>query len=100
MGRRTRSSRRVSRWSRRVRRTDAGRATTGEEPVPTMRRRSIDREAVFPDSGTEWVRLAFQFLLQLGEEAPVGALFDDLLRAALDHPRFLQTQREETQRII
>src|SRR5262245_7579121 len=34
--------------------------------------------------------LSFQFLHQLIEEAPVGALGDDLLRSRLDHPHLVE----------
>src|SRR5262245_5340261 len=41
------------------------------------------------------VPLLLQFLFQLVEEAPVGALGDDLLRTALDHPHFVEPQGVE-----
>lgn len=33
--------------------------------------------------------LSFELLLELGEEAPVGALSDDRLGGTLDHPRLV-----------
>src|SRR5215472_14756402 len=39
--------------------------------------------------------LPFQLLLQLIEKSPVGALGDDLLRAALDHPDLTESERIE-----
>jgi len=44
--------------------------------------------------------LSFQLPLQLSEEALVGALGDDLLWRTLDHPRLLQVQGVEAQRIF
>src|SRR3989338_5066580 len=39
--------------------------------------------------------LSLQLLLQLVEEPPVGALGDDFLGRALDHPRLVQAERVE-----
>jgi hypothetical protein len=37
-------------------------------------------------------RLSLQLFLQLVEEAPVGALGDDFLGGALDHPHLMKAQ--------
>src|SRR5712691_1926047 len=53
------------------------------------------------DGGGEgYAPLLLQLLLQLLEEAPVSALGNDLLRAALDHPGLVQTQGVEAHRIL
>src|SRR6266545_6166971 len=44
--------------------------------------------------------LALQFFLELIEEAPVCALSNDLLRAALNHPHFVEPQRVEADRVF
>src|SRR2546422_7541997 len=44
--------------------------------------------------------LPFQLFLQLVEEPPVRALAEDLLRARLDHPRFVKAERVEAQRVL
>src|SRR5438309_1446031 len=44
--------------------------------------------------------LLLQFPFELGEEAPVGALGDKLLGAALDHPHLVQAQGIEAHRIL
>src|SRR6266540_4792890 len=44
--------------------------------------------------------LSLQLLLELVEKAPVGALGDDLLRAAFDHPRLMEAQGVEADRIL
>src|SRR5215470_6612123 len=44
--------------------------------------------------------LALQLLLQLVEEAPVSPLSDELLGGALDHPRLVQAQGIEADRIL
>src|SRR5262245_32355069 len=40
-----------------------------------------------------------ELALELVEEAPVGALGEDLLRARRDHPRLVQAQRVEAERV-
>src|SRR5439155_17889892 len=44
--------------------------------------------------------LALQLLLQRVEEAPVRALGQELLRAALEHPYLMQTQGVEAQGVL
>src|SRR5258708_26341799 len=44
--------------------------------------------------------LALQLLLQFVEEPPVGALGEDLLRARLDHARFVQPESIESRRVL
>src|SRR6185436_18902032 len=44
--------------------------------------------------------LSLQFSLQFIEEAPVGSLRDDLLRAGLDHAHFMQSQCMKAYRIF
>ena len=44
--------------------------------------------------------LALQLLLELGEEAPVGALGDEPLRAAREHPDLVQAQGVEAQGVL
>ena len=44
--------------------------------------------------------LSLQFLLELVEEAPVGALRDELLRGRLDEPDFMQAQGEKAHRVF
>ena len=44
--------------------------------------------------------LSLQLLLQLVEEAPVGALGDDLLGARFDHPGLMQPEGVEADRIF
>src|SRR5215831_9736916 len=44
--------------------------------------------------------LSLQLLLQLVEEAPVGALGQELLRARLEHPNLMQAQSIEPHRIL
>jgi hypothetical protein len=41
-----------------------------------------------------------QFTFELVEEAPVGALGNQLVRAGLDHPRLVQAQSLEPQRVL
>src|SRR5215813_1117133 len=43
--------------------------------------------------------LALQLLLELVDEAPIGVLGEELLRAALKEPAFVETERVETQGI-
>src|SRR5215813_235472 len=45
-------------------------------------------------------RLLLQLLLELIKKSPVGALSDNLLRTALDHPHLMQTQGVETHRVL
>src|SRR4051812_46822275 len=45
-------------------------------------------------------RSSLQFALQLVEKAPVGALGENLLRARFDHPRLVQFQRVEADRVL
>src|SRR5262249_14799636 len=45
-------------------------------------------------------RLSLELLLQRVEEAPVSALADDLLGAALDYPHLVQAQSDEAHRIL
>src|SRR5215470_3326940 len=42
---------------------------------------------------------AFELLLQLVEEPPVGALGEDFRGRGLDHPGFVEAQRVEAQRV-
>ena len=56
---------------------------------------SLDRK-----SRRVWRPSGLQLALQLVEEAEVGALGDDLLRARLDHARLLHAQRIEADRIL
>jgi hypothetical protein len=42
----------------------------------------------------------FQFTFELVEEAPVGALGNQLVRTGLDHPRLVQAQSLEPQRVL
>src|SRR5919108_1314008 len=44
--------------------------------------------------------LALQLFLQLGEEAPVGALGDELLGGALQHPGLVQAQGVKTYGVL
>src|SRR4030095_7320371 len=44
--------------------------------------------------------LAFHLFLERVEEAPIGALRDNLLRARLDYPGLMQAQGIETHRIL
>src|SRR5262249_32613801 len=44
--------------------------------------------------------LRLEFALQFVEEAPVGAVRDDILRAGLDHSDFVQAQGVETQCVL
>src|SRR3990170_4842958 len=67
----------------------AFRAARGK-PLPYIRTGSINPSP----------RLPLQLLLQLVEKAPVGALGDDLLRAALDHPGLVQAEGVEAHRIL
>src|SRR4030095_9190120 len=43
---------------------------------------------------------ALEFLLQLVEEAPVGALGKDLLGTGLDHPDLMQAKRIEADSVL
>src|SRR4029077_17126231 len=49
---------------------------------------------------TEVLRSRLQLALELVEEAPIGALGDDLLRARLYQPGFVQAQRIKPQRVL
>src|SRR5262245_13783761 len=53
----------------------------------------------FPPSGGPHA-LPLQLLLQLVEEAPVGAPGDELLGARLDHPGLMETQSVKPERIV
>src|SRR5262245_18272910 len=44
--------------------------------------------------------LALQFLLEFLEQAPIHALVNDLLGAALDHPHSVEPQRAEAHRVF
>src|SRR5262245_23557754 len=44
--------------------------------------------------------LSLQLLLQLVEEAPVGALGDNLLRGALEHPDLMEAQGVEPHGVL
>jgi hypothetical protein len=55
--------------------------------------------ASFPCS-TGTFPLSLQLLLQLGEEPPVGALSNELLGTALEHPGLVLAQGEEAHRIL
>ena len=44
--------------------------------------------------------LAFQLFLELVEDAPVGALHNDLLWTRFDHPGLVETEGVEADRII
>jgi hypothetical protein len=49
---------------------------------------------------SRWAPLALQPLLQLVEEAPVGALGDELLGGRREHPRLMQAQGVKAHRIL
>src|SRR5213596_3826718 len=51
-------------------------------------------------AGTPAVWSSLQLLLQLVEEAPVGGLGDDLLRARLDHPGLVEAQGVKPDRVF
>src|SRR5438132_6776517 len=55
--------------------------------------------AIRPAAGRT-LTLTFQLSLQLVEEAPVGALCDDLLGAGLDHPGFVKSESVEAHRVL
>src|SRR5262245_19992379 len=50
--------------------------------------------------GTAFPTLPLQLLLQLVEEAPVGALSEDLLRGGLDETRLAKPERIEAHRVV
>src|SRR5205823_3687109 len=62
---------------------------------PTKRRR-----VWISGIGSPPLRSRLQLAFQLVEEAPVGAVGDDLLRARLDEAQFMQTERVKPQRIL
>src|SRR5215510_11592433 len=62
---------------------------------PPRNLRRLNRRACWILMGTSLPPLPLQLLLQLIEEAPVGALGDELLRAALDHASLVQAQSIE-----
>src|SRR5262249_22029564 len=68
-------------------------------PRPMARRRAASASgtpAAQVRGGTLPACSALQLALELVEEAPVGALRDDLLRARLDHAGLAQAKRIET----
>src|SRR5262249_61497649 len=68
-------------------------------PRPMARRRAASASgtpAAQVRGGTLPACSALQLALELVEEAPVGALRDDLLRARLDHAGLGQAKRIET----
>src|SRR5262245_32168820 len=81
-----------------------GTTNSGAASVLSACSRSISRSARFlkawDDQRTTFMcsllcRLLLQLLLQLLDEAPVGALGDELLGAAFDHPHFVEPQGVE-----
>src|SRR5260370_4309629 len=56
--------------------------------------------AITPRTRALRITLTFQLLLQLVEEPPVGALGEDLLRARLDHARFVQPEGIEPRGVL
>src|SRR2546427_337718 len=55
--------------------------------------------AIKPHAGRA-LTLTFQLPLQLVQEAPVGALRDDLLWAGFDHPGFVKSKGVEAHRVL
>src|ERR1043166_8366520 len=51
-------------------------------------------------TGTSSSSPSLQLLLQLSEEAPIGALGDELLRACFDHPSLVKTEGIKAHRVL
>jgi hypothetical protein len=90
---------------------DRAEAIPGVEPAPAAARpRAAPAGAggsraprqVVPgvDQGSVQERLSLQLLLQLIEEAPVGALGDELLWTRLDHAGFVEAQSVEAYGVL
>src|SRR5712692_6317014 len=69
-------------------------------PRTKSRRLQLPVLSLFMASSMRARRYPFSSFFQLVQEAPVGALGDDLLRARLDHPAFAHPQRVEAHRVL